>query len=99
MIWLSWEEMRLSKSKAGMGFKYMHAFNQACLAKQARCLIETPHSLCAHLLRPKYYPNGDILDTVFLGSSSAIRKDIVHGLEFKKGLYGETGLVFGPHVP
>lgn len=67
MAWLSWDKMCLPKSKGGMELRDMRAFNQAMLAKQAWRLIETLDSLCAHLLRVKYYPNGNLLDTVFFG--------------------------------
>lgn len=70
----------------------MRAFNQALLAKQAWRLIDAPASLCAQLLKAKYYPNGSILDTVFTGHSSAVWKGIVHGLELvKKGIIWRIG--------
>jgi len=40
-------------------------FNQALLAKQAWRLLIYPNSLCAKLLKAKYYPFGDMLDTSF----------------------------------
>ena len=88
MAWLSWEKMILPKDMGGMGFRDMRSFNQALLAKQAWRLLDSPDSLCARLLRAKYYPNGNLLDTVFPSSSSAVWKGIMHGLDLlKKGAY------------
>ena len=55
----------LPKAMGGMGFRDMRAFNQALLAKQAWRLLDCPDSLCAHLLRAKYYPRGNLLLTLF----------------------------------
>jgi hypothetical protein len=84
MAWLSWDKMRLPKCKGGMGFRDMCAFNQAMLAKQAWRLLEYPNSLCARLHRAIYYPNGNLLDTVFSDNSSAVWKGIEHGLQLVK---------------
>jgi len=81
MAWLSWEKMMLPKAMGGMGFHDMRAFNQALLAKQAWHLLDSPDSLCARLLKAKYYPRGNLLDTVFSATSSAVWKGIVHGLD------------------
>ena len=87
MAWLSWKKMVVPKSMGGMGFRDMRAFNQALLAKQAWRLLDCPNRLCARVLRAKYYPHGNLLDTVFPTSSSAEWKGIVHGLELvKKGI-------------
>ena len=45
MAWLSWDKLRLPKSKDGMGFRDMRAFNQAMLAKHTWILLEFPDSL------------------------------------------------------
>jgi hypothetical protein len=50
-----------------MGFRDMRMFNQALLAKHAWRLIDIPESLCARLLRAKYFPNGNIVETMFTG--------------------------------
>ena len=92
MAWLSWKKMVVPKSMGGMGFQDMRAFNQALLAKQAWRLLDRPNSLCARLLRAKYYPHGNLLDTVFPTSSSPVWKGIVHGLELvKKGIIWRVG--------
>ena len=76
----------------GMVFRDMRAFNQALLAKQAWRLLDSPDSLCARLLRAKYYPNRNLLDTLFPSSSSAVWRGITHGLELlKKGLIWRVG--------
>ena len=92
MAWLSWEKMALPKSMGGMGLKDMRAFNQALIAKQDWRLLDNPDSLCARLLRAKYYPHGNLLDIVFPASSSAVWKGIVHGLDLlKKGIIWRVG--------
>ena len=70
----------------------MRAFNQALLAKQACRLLDSPDSLCARLLKAKYYPRGNLLDTVFSSNCSAVWKGVVHRLELvKKGIIWRVG--------
>jgi hypothetical protein len=69
-----------------LGFRDLQVFNQALLAKQVWRLIVFPDSLCARLLKAKYYPNGDLLDTAFPSKTSPTWKALMHGLELlKKG--------------
>jgi hypothetical protein len=51
-----------SKQRGGMGFRNHHDFNQALSAKKAWRLVTTPNSLCARVLRARYYKNGDFLE-------------------------------------
>lgn len=60
--------------------------------KQAWRLLDTPGSLCARLLKAKYFPSGHLLDTVFSGNGFVVWKGIVHGLELlKKGIIWRVG--------
>jgi hypothetical protein len=61
MHWFAWWKLCYPKDEGGMGFRDFHSFNLAMLAKQVWRLIDEPDSLCARVLRSKYYPNGDIL--------------------------------------
>jgi hypothetical protein len=78
--WLAWEKLTCPKTYGGLGFRDMKCFNQALLAQQACRLIMFPESLCARVLKAKYYPNGDLLDTAFPKDSSTPWKGIVYGL-------------------
>jgi hypothetical protein len=55
---MSWDKMTKPKSHGGLGFKDLRVFNQALLARQAWRLINSPNSMCARLLKSKYYPTG-----------------------------------------
>jgi hypothetical protein len=85
--WISWDIMLRPKDHGGVGFRDMRLFNQALLARQAWRLITAPDTLCAQILKAKYYPDGALLDTVFTGNGSSSWLAIVHGLELlKKGM-------------
>ncbi|XP_059429178.1 uncharacterized protein LOC132162990 [Corylus avellana] len=55
--------MGKSKEVGGMGFRDLECFNTALLAKQGWCLVKNPDSLVAQILKEKYYPNGNFLET------------------------------------
>ena len=85
--WIAWEKMMMPKFMGGLGFRDMKLFNQALLARQAWRLILFPNSLCARLLKTRYYPNGDLVDTILKSDSSPSWKGIEHGLDLlKQGL-------------
>lgn len=66
--WYAWKKMTLPKKQGGLGFKDFRLFNQALLARQALRIIEYPNSLCARLVKAKYFPNGKFVDTDFTGN-------------------------------
>ncbi|KAG2560335.1 hypothetical protein PVAP13_8KG058660 [Panicum virgatum] len=70
----------------------MKLFNQALLTRQAWRLVAYPDSLCARVLKAKYFPNGELIDTVFPSDSSPSWKGIEFGLELlKKGIIWRVG--------
>ncbi|EEC68215.1 hypothetical protein OsI_36204 [Oryza sativa Indica Group] len=82
--WKSWDSLTKPKQCGGMGFREIRLFNQALLARQAWRLLEFLDSLCARVLKAKYYPNGTLVDTTFGGTASPSWKGVEHGLELLK---------------
>jgi hypothetical protein len=68
--WTGSENLIKSKSQGGMGFRDLRPFNQALLARQPWRLLAYPDSLCARILKAKYYPKGDLTYTSFVKTSS-----------------------------
>ena len=90
--WMAWDKLTKPKRGGGIGFRDMHLFNQALLARQGWRLLQKPDSLCAKVLKSKYYPNGELLDTVFASDASQSWRGIEFGLELlKKGLIWRVG--------
>jgi hypothetical protein len=72
----------MPKGYGGMGFRDLKLFNQALLARQA----------CARLLKARYFPYGDIIDTVFPSEGSPTWKTVEYGLDLvKKGIAWRIG--------
>jgi hypothetical protein len=61
MHWLGWEKLKRSKKQGGLGFRDAYAFNITMLAKQSWRLLQNPNSLCAKILKAKYFRDGDVL--------------------------------------
>ena len=68
IAWVDWKQMCYLKSRGGLGFRNLQAFNLAMLAKQAWRILTNPSSLIARVLKARYFPTGDILSAT-LGSS------------------------------
>jgi hypothetical protein len=92
MHWMTWWKMSVSKSEGGMGFRDLHCFNQAMLAKQCWRLLSDLDSLCAQVLRAKYYPDGDLINATLKKGSSFTWQSIMSGLKtFKRGCIWRPG--------
>lgn len=92
MHWLSWERLCSRKKKGGMGYRDLHLFNLAMLARQGWRLVMNPESLCAQVLRAKYFPNGDIFEAKEKPGISYSWRSLVRGLvALKEGLIWRVG--------
>ncbi|PVH34268.1 hypothetical protein PAHAL_8G182700 [Panicum hallii] len=75
-----------------MGFRDLQSFNLARLAKQVWRLLRDPESLCARVLRARYYPDGKLLNARMKGGSSYTWQSILAGLDcFKLGYIWRVG--------
>lgn len=67
MHWISW-----------LGFRDLHYFN---MAKQGWRLLNNPDSLCAKILKAKYFSNTGVLEAKALACCSYTRRSIVQGIK------------------
>jgi hypothetical protein len=92
MHWKAWWKLCIPKDSGGMGFRDLHCFNLAMLAKQVWRLLSEPESLCARVLRAKYFPDGRLLNAKLKSGSSFTWQSILAGLEcFKRGYIWRVG--------
>jgi hypothetical protein len=90
--WMSWSRMGLPKSRGGMGFRDLHFFNKALLAKQCWRLWKSEDSLTAKIMKAKYYPNGSILEAKLGNKPSFIWRSIHNSKALiQEGLFWRIG--------
>jgi hypothetical protein len=90
--WLSWEKLTRSKRDGGLGFRDLYGFNMAMLANQAWRMLISPDSLCAQVLKAKYYLHSTILEAVPRDGMSYSFRSILRGVELlKEGLIWRIG--------
>ena len=53
---IEWDTLCMRKEQGGMGFRSLHAFNLAMLAKHAWNFISNPNTLASRLIITKYFP-------------------------------------------
>jgi hypothetical protein len=68
--WVSWEKLILPKDEVGLGFRDLHSFYMVMLAKQGWRLIQNPYSLCARILKVKYFLKSSLLTARVRGGCS-----------------------------
>jgi hypothetical protein len=54
--WLSWDKLTVHKTKGGMGFRDLAAFNLAMLGKQGWKFQTQPECLVTRLFKARYFP-------------------------------------------
>jgi hypothetical protein len=92
MHWLSWELLSKPKSEGGLGFRDLYGFNLAMLARQGWRMLTNPDSLCARVLKARYFPNCSILEANVSDGISYSWRSILKGVQLlKKGLIWRVG--------
>ncbi|XP_019167627.1 PREDICTED: uncharacterized protein LOC109163330 [Ipomoea nil] len=75
--WLAWDRMCKPKKYGGMGFKRLHEFNLALLAKQGRRLLTNPTSLMARVFKARYFPTTSFYEAAMGGNPSYVWRSIM----------------------
>jgi hypothetical protein len=90
--WMSWDKLSLPKNWGGLGYKDLHSFNLAMLAKQAWRLLTDPSSLCARVLKAKYFPDTGVLQAEPKEGMSYTWRSILKGIQLlKEGVIKRVG--------
>ncbi|VVA37427.1 PREDICTED: reverse mRNAase, partial [Prunus dulcis] len=74
--WMAWDRLCAPKEEGGLGFRNLHAFNLALLAKQGWRLLQNPNSLITKVLKAKYFPTRSFLETVVSPHASVVWKSL-----------------------
>lgn len=53
--WMAWNRVAVSKSKGGLGFRYLHGFNLALLGKHVWNFSRKPDSLVTRIFKSRYF--------------------------------------------
>lgn len=90
--WMAWERMCGPKTLDGFGFKSLHNFNVALLAKQDWRLLTKPDSLVARIYKARYFPKSDFLEANIGANPSFCWRSILAGQEvLRKGCFKRIG--------
>lgn len=79
--WIDWKSLASPKMHGGMGFRNLETFNLAMLGKHDWRMITSPESLCARVLKGRYFPSLDFLHAAIPRGSSSTWRAIVAGRE------------------
>jgi hypothetical protein len=99
--WLAWDRLSYPKNQGGMGFRDLHNFNLAMIAKQGWNIMTKPHTLVARLYKSRYFPNSSFFESK-LGHNPSYawrgiwkaRQILMHGCRWSIGK-GNTIKVMG----
>jgi hypothetical protein len=73
---MSRERLSIHKKEAGLGFKNLHAFNDAMLGKQAWKFMTESYNIVIRLFKEKYFNKCDFLDSKIGHNPSYIWRNI-----------------------
>jgi hypothetical protein len=90
--WRAWKWLSASKYLGGLGFRDLAIFNQAMLGKQCWRILTEPDSLCARVLKGRYFPNGEFWNAICPRTSSYTWRSLMHGKKLlQQGLIWRVG--------
>lgn len=96
---MRWDLLTRPKHSGGMGFKDLPLFNKAMLGKQGWRLINNPTSLCARVLKGRYFYDGDFMTATRKKHASQTWRSILAGREvLSDGLIKRIGNGQGTHI-
>ena len=79
--WMNKQKLYRTKHDGGMGFRDLHLFNSALLARQGWRLMHNPSSLVYRVLKAKYFPHNSFLDATVPDTASYIWSSICKSIE------------------
>lgn len=79
---MKWENLCQWKGAEGLGFRYLRQFNIALLTKQGWRMLIEQDCLMVRVMRAKYFPNGNFLNSQLGGSRSTIWRSIWESRDF-----------------
>lgn len=90
--WLSWSRMCVPKKLGGLGFKRLHEFNLALLAKQGWRFLTQPDSLATKIFKARYFADGSFLQAKLGANPSYVWRSIFASQELlQRGCYRRIG--------
>jgi hypothetical protein len=90
--WINWGRLCSPKDEGGMGFRDLHCFNLALLAKQGWRLATQPTSLFSRVFRSKYFPRCSFWQAKLGSSPSFIWRSILAARDLlRKGIRWSVG--------
>jgi exonuclease III len=85
--WIRWDKLCTAKIDGGIGFRNLHMFNLALLAKQCWSLLQNQQSLFYRVFKARYFPNCSIMEASLGNNPSFLWRSILSGREvIRKGL-------------
>ena len=91
--WINWKKLCNPKERGGMGFRDIHAFNLALLAKQAWRLIHQNHSLFFRVYKARYFPNCSFMEAELGNNPSYVWQSLLAARDIRKEHNGRWGMV------
>lgn len=88
---MKWETLRQNKNDGGLGFRDLHCYNKALLAKQAWRMLINPDSLWTMFPKELYFPNKNLMEAKYNNNSSWLWKNIIKRRDLlKQGIRWEV---------